>query len=184
MQYNIANLPESIMRKELKKKKICVAQVFHGLFHLGEGSGFSLASSPYRQHFGLGLQTPSALPRFLSRELLRLNQLSLLPGPSKHSSLWSFRKATLSTIQRNCCLILLYLWVLLRLHLVATDMSISSPFNIPSVQFKWPVKSTDRSLMGQSIHFFIPTPKKFSILVFIKITVINHVESQFHFSSY
>lgn len=37
MQYNIANLPESIMRKELKKKKICIAQVFPWAFPFGRG---------------------------------------------------------------------------------------------------------------------------------------------------
>ena len=127
---------QKVQWEKSEKKKFCIAQIFHGLFHLGESSDFSPESPPYRQHFGLGLHMPSALPTFPSHELLRLNQLSLLPRPSKYSSPPSFRKATLSTIQSNCCLIPLYVWVLVRFHLVATDISISSPFNIPLVPFK------------------------------------------------
>lgn len=145
---------------EKVKKKMLIGRVFQGLFHVEETSDFSLESPPGTQRFDLGLHTPSTLPSFPSHEILGLNQLSPLPGPSKHISPWSFSKATLPAIPGNCCLIPLCLWVLVKLCLVATDISISSPFDIPLVQFKWPLKSIDQSFMGQSIHLFIPTPKK------------------------
>lgn len=69
------------------------------LHRTGFPCGERPVTSPWRAlgtlSLGLSVHASTALPNWSSCELLGPGQLALLPGPSKHSSPGSFRKATL-----------------------------------------------------------------------------------------